>query len=120
MSGDFAGFLIYAGVVFFLAIVALVLPHLLGPRRPTPAKLAPYESGKIPVGPARRRFRVHFYRYAALFLVLDAAAFFLFPWAVVFRRAELTLRALVAGTTFVILLIGGYIYAWHRGGFEWE
>ncbi len=59
--------------------------RFLGPRRPTPAKLAPYECGIIPDTPARQRFPVKFYVMAMLFIVFDIETIFLWPWAVQVR-----------------------------------
>ncbi|PYO83927.1 MAG: NADH-quinone oxidoreductase subunit A, partial [Gemmatimonadetes bacterium] len=40
------------------------LSHLVGPKRPTPLKDAPYESGMPPLGSARERFSIKFYLVA--------------------------------------------------------
>ena len=44
--------------------------NLLGPKRPTPEKSAPYECGVPPVGDARERQSVKFYLVAMVFLSL--------------------------------------------------
>ena len=49
--------------------------------RPTPTKLAPYESGMPPLGDARERFSVKFYMVAVLFIVFDIETVFMIPWA---------------------------------------
>ena len=61
---------------------------IIGYRRPTRAKLSPYECGMTPVGDARRRFSVKFYLVAMLFILFDVEAVFLYPWAVILRRPE--------------------------------
>ena len=73
--------------IFLLAIIAfaavtLLLAHRIGPRKRTPVKLMPYESGMDPIGDTRRRFDVKFYLVAILFLVFDVELLFLYPWAV--------------------------------------
>ena len=60
--------------------------QLIGPRRRTPVKLMPYESGMDPIGDARQRFDVKFYLIAILFLVFDVELLFLYPWAVAAYR----------------------------------
>jgi NADH:ubiquinone oxidoreductase subunit 3 (subunit A) len=49
----------------------IILSHLIGPHKPTPEKLAPYECGMPPVGDARERHPVKFYLVAMIFLLFD-------------------------------------------------
>ena len=51
-----------------LSVIAVVLGHLLGPKRPSSRKAAPYESGMKPIGPGTRRMPVRFYLVAVLFI----------------------------------------------------
>jgi NADH-quinone oxidoreductase subunit A len=88
-----------------------------GPRRPTPAKLAPYECGIVPEQVPRDRFPVKFYVVAMLFIVFDIETIFLFPWAVTFR--QLGLFGLVEMAIFIGLVFVAYLYVWQRGGLEW-
>jgi NADH-quinone oxidoreductase subunit A len=101
-----------------IALVMLGLSGLLGPKKPDPIKLAPYECGMSPIGGARVRFSVKFYLIAMLFILFDVEAIFLYPWAVVHR--QLGMFGLVEMAIFVIILFVGYIYIWKRGAFEWE
>ena len=48
----------------------------------------PYESGIVPTGDARQRFSVKFYLVGMLFILFDIEAIFLYPWVVVYPRAE--------------------------------
>lgn len=59
----------------------LILTHILGPRKKTPVKQMPYESGMDPVGDARQPFDVKFYLVAILFLVFDVELLS-YPWSV--------------------------------------
>ncbi len=61
------------------------LSLLLGPKNPTPEKLAPYECGMPAVGDARERHSVKFYLVAMIFLLFDIEIAFLYPWAVALR-----------------------------------
>jgi NADH-quinone oxidoreductase subunit A len=108
-----------------LLVVALALggilsagTALLGPKRPTAAKLAPYECGMSPVGTARTRFPIKFYLYAMLFLVFDIEAVFFYPWAVVYH--SLRWFGFVEMFIFIVILLIGYFYIWKKGAFEWE
>ena len=100
------------------ALGSLLLSSSLGPRNPTPEKLAPYECGITPTGSARDRIPVHFYLVAMLFIVFDIEIVFLYPWAVVMKR--LGLFGLVEMGVFVVILLAGLVYVWKKGGLEWD
>ena len=100
------------------AVGSIVASAILGPRRPDPEKLSPYECGVEPVGTARERFSVKFYLVAMLFIIFDMEIVFLYPWAVVFQ--QLRLFGLVAMGSFLLVLLVGYFYVWKKGGLEWD
>lgn len=101
-----------------VALIVVFASRLLGPHRPTPKKLSPYESGMAPIGPAVRRFPVRFYLIAVVFILFDIEVIFLFPWAVIFR--DLGLFGLVEMGIFIVILLVGYAYLWKKGALEWE
>jgi NADH-quinone oxidoreductase subunit A len=106
-----------------LAILVVILGHSFGPRRPTPAKGMPYESGMSPYGAGTRRQTVRFYLVAVLFILFDIEVIFFLPWAVVLRDFvdnSLGLFALVEMFVFILILMVGYVYAWKKGALEWE
>jgi NADH-quinone oxidoreductase subunit A len=104
-----------------IAALLVGLSFVLGPSRPTPQKLAPYECGVTPIGSARERFPIKFYLIAMLFIVFDIETVFLYPWAVTYRDSgSLMLFNLAEMAIFVVILFVGYIYVWRRGAFEWE
>ena len=126
---------IFLYLVFILAFagVSLLITHVIGPRRKTPVKLMPYESGMDPVGDARQRFDVKFYLMAILFLVFDVELLFLYPWAVAayggpdagYGDGPLIpegLRGPVFWEVIVFLatLAVAYVYAWRKGVFRWQ
>ena len=110
--------LIHFLVAFALAGAIVLLSYLIGYRRPTRAKMSPYECGMTPVGDARGRFSVKFYLVAMLFLLFDIEAIFLFPWAVVYR--DLKLFGFFEMLLFIGAILAGYIYAWKKGALDWE
>src|SRR5262245_25274892 len=63
------------------ALTSVLLSNVLGPRKPTPEKMAPYECGMPPVGDARERQSVKFYLVAMIFILFDIEVAFLIPWA---------------------------------------
>ena len=109
---------IYFVFVAGFAVAAIVVPHIVGPRKLTPVKEMPYESGMDPVGSARMQFDIKFYLIAILFVIFDVEAIYLYPWAVTFDR--LGLFALVEMLLFIGLLLVGYVYAWKKGVLQWE
>ncbi len=101
-----------------LAAVVILISTFLGPRRPTPRKLQPYESGMTPLGSAQRRMPIRLYLVAVLFILFDVEIIFLYPWAVTFR--QLGLFGFIEMVIFVAILLVGYVYAWKKGALEWE
>ena len=110
--------LLLAGLATVFGVASMLVARALGPRRPTPAKLAPYECGIVPEHMPRERFPVKFYVIAMLFIVFDIETIFLFPWAVTLR--QLGLFGLVEMAIFIGLVFVAYLYVWQRGGLEWS
>ena len=107
--------MIVLGAGFGLVMVAL--SAVLGPRNPTPEKLAPYECGMPAVGDARERQSVKFYLVAMIFLLFDIEVAFLYPWAMALR--DLGWPGFVQVVIFMTLLLFGYIYVWRKGALDW-
>jgi NADH-quinone oxidoreductase subunit A len=101
-----------------VALIAVSLGVLFGPRRPTARKSQPYESGMNPYGPGTRRMSVRYYLIAVLFILFDVEVIFFFPWAVVFR--SLGVPGLIEMIIFVVILEVAFVYAWKKGALEWE
>jgi NADH:ubiquinone oxidoreductase subunit 3 (subunit A) len=132
-SMDFSLSTYYPIFLYLIAILAfavgtLVAAHLIGPRKKTPVKLMPYESGMDPIGDAWQRIDVKFYLIAILFLVFDVELLFLYPWAVsAYREGDIALLddALKGPVfwevlVFLATLAIGYVYAWRKGVFRWR
>ncbi len=81
--------LIYLAFAAALATAIVLLSWIFGQRRPTWAKMQPYECGMAPVGDARERFSVKFYLVAMLFILFDVEAVFLYPWAILLRELKM-------------------------------
>jgi NADH-quinone oxidoreductase subunit A len=96
----------------------IVVSSNLGPKKSTPRKLAPYESGMEPIGAAIRRIPVKFYIVAMLFIVFDIEVVFFFPFALVFRA--LGVPGLAAMGVFFLVLVVGFVYEWKKGALRWE
>ena len=96
----------------------LFLAALLGPKRWSAIKAAPFECGSNPVGSARQRFAVKFYVVGLLFIVFDLETVFLYPWAVLLK--ELGWFGFIEMALFVATLAVGLVYVWKKGALEWE
>jgi NADH-quinone oxidoreductase subunit A len=101
-----------------IAVFVIVASSQLGPHKPNPRKIKPYESGMEPIGPAMRRFPVKFSVVAMLFIVFDIEIIFLFPYALVFR--SLGLFGLIVMGVFLLILVAGLVYELKKGALKWD
>jgi NADH:ubiquinone oxidoreductase subunit 3 (subunit A) len=112
---------LYVGVFFIIAMflpgAAIVIAGILGPKKPDPVKNSTYECGIETVGPSWVQFKVQYYIFTLVFLVFDVEAVLLFPWAVAYH--QLPLYAVLEGVVFVLILLGGLMYAWRKRALEW-
>jgi NADH-quinone oxidoreductase subunit A len=110
-------------LVFVVANAGLMigLSAVLSNNRPTPIKLAPYESGMPVLGDARERFPIKFYLVAMLFIIFDIETVFMIPWAVAFRQlTHMSGVLIIEMVVFALILAVGYIYVWKRGALQWD
>jgi len=129
MSGS--GFQSYAPLLLHL-LIAIGLAGLLtglsvaiGWRRPTRAKLQPYECGMEPTGDAREPYSVKWYIVGMIFILFDVEAIFLYPWAYIFKDMVKASRSIgLYGFFEMLLYIGillvGYLYLWKKGALDWH
>jgi NADH-quinone oxidoreductase subunit A len=110
-------FLIHILLAGGIATAIITLSWLIGQRKPTRAKMEPYESGMEPIGDARGRFSVQFYLVAMLFILFDVEAVFLYPWAVILR--ELRHFGLWEMLVYIGIVLVGFFYIWKKGVLEW-
>ncbi|HYB70418.1 MAG TPA: NADH-quinone oxidoreductase subunit A [Candidatus Bathyarchaeia archaeon] len=116
-----AGYLpviIYLGLIVAFAVVSLGMAMVLRPARSYAAKLEYYECGAEPIGDAWVQFPVGFYLVALVFVMFDALAVFLFPWALVLRGFGLW--AIGTMGLFLGILSLGWVYAYKEGILEWK
>lgn len=118
MLENYLPILVLICVAVAFAIGSVVLSGLIGMKKPSEVKLAPYECGMPLVGSARERFSVKFYIIAMLFILFDIEAVFLYPWAVMYKR--LGVFGFVEMGVFIVILLVGFIYVWKKGALEWE
>ena len=109
---------IFAAFIVAFAVVSLGVAWLLRPSRPDAIKLDNYECGAEPIGSAWVQFPVGFYLVALVFIVFDALAVFVIPWALVVRTAGLGAFWVMAA--FIAIVMLGWLYAYREGVLEWK
>ncbi len=97
--------------------LSILASNILGPKRPTLAKSAPYECGIVPDREPAERFPVRFYLVAMIFIIFDIEIIFLYPWAVIFR--ELGAFGLWEMLIFATAVFVSFIYLIGNGALNW-
>jgi len=122
MLFQWANVLVFITLALVLCGLMLGLGKLLRPDNPHPAKLATYECGEPPSGPAWINFNIRFYLIALVFVIFDVELAFVYPVVAVFR--EWIARgqgafALAEIGLFIAILAVGLVYVWVKGDLEW-
>ncbi len=108
--------LIVLGALF--AGLSFVASGMLAPRKkPSGAKLAPYECGIVPTREIPQRFPVRFYLVAMIFVIFDIEIVFLYPWAVVFK--QLGTFGLLEVMVFAGVVFIAFLYLVSNGALDW-
>jgi NADH-quinone oxidoreductase subunit A len=118
MLAEYFPVLLFIVVGTAVGIAPMVLGKLLGPSRPDPEKLSPYECGFEAFEDARMKFDVRYYLVAILFILFDLEIAFLFPWATVIN--DIGLAGFLSMMLFLGILVVGFVYEWMKGALEWE
>jgi NADH-quinone oxidoreductase subunit A len=114
----YAGVFVFALFIVAFGLMSLGIARIIRPSRPDPIKLMNYECGAEPIGSAWVQFPAGFYLVAIVFIVFDALAVFLFPWALVLRTVGLGAFWVMAAFVGIIFL--GWLYAYREGVLEWK
>ncbi len=118
MLAEYLPTLLFLIVATGIGIALIIIGNVVGPKKPSAEKLAPYECGFLPFEDARMQFDVRYYLVAIQFIIFDLEIIFIVPWTQVFM--EIGARSLVTMGLFVGMLFLGFIYVWKRGALEWE
>jgi NADH-quinone oxidoreductase subunit A len=118
MLAEYFPILLFILVGTAVGVVPMILGKLLGPNRPDPEKLSPYECGFEAFEDARMKFDVRYYLVAILFILFDLEIAFLFPWATVVN--DIGFAGFVSMMIFLAILVVGFVYEWMKGALEWE
>ncbi len=97
--------------------LSIVASKILGPKKPTLAKSAPYECGIVPDREPAERFPVRFYLVAMIFIIFDIEIIFIYPWAVIFR--QLGAFGLWEMMIFAAAVFVSFIYLIGNGALNW-
>jgi NADH-quinone oxidoreductase subunit A len=114
---DFLPILTMIILVLLFVSLSFAASTLLGPKRPTSAKEAPYECGIVPEHELSERFPVKFYLVAMAFIVLDVEIIFLYPFSTVLRG--LGAYGLIAMGVFLLALLVPFAYLLSTGALDW-
>lgn len=107
----------YFAAVLFIVVAMLSLSYVLGQRHTEPATGAQFESGIVSQGSAHVRLSVKFFLVAAIFVVFDIEAIFLFLWAVAGR--DLGWVGYIEALIFAGVLFAALVYLWRVGALDW-
>jgi NADH-quinone oxidoreductase subunit A len=112
----------YVPIFLFVAVIGILIPaallasKIVRARNPDPTKLAS-EPGSTPSGNAREQRTGRLYIFATTFVLFEAEAIFLFPWAVRFK--SLGRFGLIEMLISLVVLVIGYIWIWRKGVLKW-
>ena len=99
-------------------VFSLVSSAILAPRKkPSAAKLAPYECGIVPDVEPPQRFPVRFYLVSMIFIIFDIEIVFLYPWAVVFH--QVATFGLIEVVVFAAVVFVSFLYLISNGALTW-
>jgi NADH-quinone oxidoreductase subunit A len=110
--------LILVALAILFGALVMVLTTILGPKKPTPEKLAPYECGIQEIEAPKRRFPVKYLLTGMLFIVFDIEIVSFYPMAILLH--QLKVFGLIELLVFLLILMIGYVYVWRKGAFTWE
>lgn len=115
---DYLPIVIQFGLALAFVAFAMVVSHLVGPKRHSTVKDASFECGIESVGNARTPISVKYFLTAILFVLFDVEIIFMYPWAVNFR--QLGLAGIVEMFIFMALLLAGFGYVIKKGVLRWN
>src|SRR6059058_2878379 len=100
-------------LALLFGLFVMVLCNFLGPKKPTPEKLAPYECGIQEIEAPKRRFPVKYLLTGMLFIAFDIEIVSFYPLAILMH--QLKVFGLIELLIFLLILMVGYIYVWRKG-----
>lgn len=108
---------IYVTLAVLFGLLVMAVTAILGPKKPTPEKLAPYECGIQEIAAPKRRFPVKYLLTGMLFIAFDIEIVSFYPLAILLNKLQLF--GLIELLVFLVVLMVGYVYVWRKGAFTW-
>src|SRR5213082_2175565 len=99
-------------LALLFGILVMVLCLFLGPKKPSPEKLAPYECGIQEIEAAKRRFPVKYLLTGMLFIGFDIEIVSYYPLAILLHQIKVL--GLIELLIFLFILMIAYIYVWRK------
>lgn len=115
---DYLPIVIQFGLAVAFVAFAMIVSHLVGPKRHSTVKDASFECGIESQGNARTPISVKYFLTAILFVLFDVEVIFMYPWAVNFR--QLGTAGFVEMIIFMTLLMAGFGYVIKKGILRWN
>lgn len=109
---------VLVGLAILFGIVVAFAALIVGPKKPTPEKLAPYECGIQEIEAPQRRFPVKYLLTGMLFIAFDIEIVSFYPLAILLHK--LAVFGLIELLVFLLILMVGYVYVWRKGAFSWD
>ena len=118
---DYLPIVIQFGLALAFVAFAMVVSHLVGPKRHSTVKDASFECGIESVGNARTPISVKYFLTAIVFVLFDVEVIFMYPWAVNFRELNKDgYYGFIEMLIFMALLLAGFFYIIKKGILRWN
>lgn len=119
---DYLPIIIQFGLALAFVAFAMVVSHLVGPKRASTVKNAAFECGIESVGNARTPISVKYFLTAIVFVLFDVEVIFMYPWAVNFRELNKggSYYGFIEMLIFMALLLAGFFYIIKKGILRWN
>jgi len=117
MFNDWIYIAIFIVISLFLPAAAIMMAYFLSPHKPNAIKNTIYECGVETVGDTWVQFKVQYYIFGLIFLIFDVESIFLYPWAVAYQI--MSIYGVLEAIAFILILVGGLMYAWRKGALQW-
>jgi NADH-quinone oxidoreductase subunit A len=119
---DYLPIIIQFGLALAFVAFAMVVSHLVGPKRTSKVKNEAFECGIESVGNARTPISVKYFLTAIVFVLFDVEVIFMYPWAVNFRELNKggSYYGFIEMLIFMALLLAGFFYIIKKGILRWN
>jgi len=123
MYFDYLNVLVFASVGFVFVFANVIVGSLIRPARTTDQGLETYECGEETIGESWIQFDIRYYTVALIYVIFAVEIAFLFPWAMVLKRAialpGMGWYTVIDGVLFLTILFLGLASVWSKGDLDW-